>query len=86
MKYIFIILCMQILRREPAAKLLLCAPQGYSADLLASALAKAGVKKDEMMRLADPRHPPPQMKHDVFQEYRCFAFQRFHSIVLVMLF
>ena len=65
---------MQILRGEPAAKLLLCAPQGYSADLLASALAKAGVKKDEMMRLADPRHPPPQMKHDVFQEYRYFCF------------
>ena len=53
---------MQILGREDDAKLLLCAPQGYSADLLASALGTAGLKPTEMMRLADPRHPPVQMK------------------------
>lgn len=52
----------QILKKEGDAKLLLCAPQGYSADLLASALGAAGVKPTEMMRLADPRHPPVQMK------------------------
>lgn len=52
----------QVLKREADAKLLLCAPQGYSADLLASALGAAGVKPTEMMRLADPRHPPVQMK------------------------
>lgn len=53
---------MQILKKEGDAKLLLCAPQGYSADLLASALADAGLKPTEMMRIADPRHPPVQMK------------------------
>ncbi len=54
--------CSQILSKEGDAKLLLCAPQGYSADLLASALGAAGLKPTEMMRLADPRHPPVQMK------------------------
>ena len=52
----------QVLKKEGDAKLLLCAPQGYSADLLASALGAAGLKPTEMMRLADPRHPPVQMK------------------------
>ena len=54
--------CLQILGKEGDAKLLLCAPQGYSADLLASALGAAGLKPTEMLRLADPRHPPVQMK------------------------
>ncbi len=54
---------MQILKREPEAKLLLCAPQGYSADLLASALAESdAVSAVDMMRIADPRHPFVQMK------------------------
>lgn len=55
----------QILKKEEDAKLLLCAPQGYSADLLASALGAAGLKPTELMRLADPRHPPVQMKEVV---------------------
>jgi len=54
---------MQILKREPEAKLLLCAPQGYSADLLASALVEtAAVTAVDMLRIADPRHPFVQMK------------------------
>ena len=50
----------QIMLREPEAKLLLCAPQNYSADLLASALRQAGVTPADMLRLNDPRLPPNQ--------------------------
>ena len=52
----------QIMLRQPNAKLLLCAPQSYSADLLASALRKAGVKANDMLRLNDPRLPPNQVR------------------------
>jgi len=52
---------MQIMLRQPEAKLLLCAPQNYSADLLASALRKAGVTSADMLRLNDPRLPPNQV-------------------------
>lgn len=52
----------QVLKREPAAKLLLCAPQNYSADLLASALS-AKVPVGDMIRLNDPRRPPNQARH-----------------------
>lgn len=62
-------LLLQVLRCEPDSKILLCAPQGYSADLLASALGQSGVTKNEMIRLADPRHPPPQMKDDVLEKF-----------------
>ncbi|EIE26144.1 P-loop containing nucleoside triphosphate hydrolase protein [Coccomyxa subellipsoidea C-169] len=55
---------LQVLKREPAAKLLLCAPQNYSADLLASALS-AKVPTSDMLRLNDPRRPPNQVKADV---------------------
>ena len=50
-----------MLKREPDSRLLLCAPQNYSADLLCSALADAGVTQDEMLALKDPRHPPLQV-------------------------
>ena len=53
---------LQILERHPEAKLLLCAPQNYSADLLASALCQAGVTAPEMLRLNDPRRPPNQVR------------------------
>ncbi len=52
---------LQIMLRYPEAKLLLCAPQNYSADLLASALRKAGVTAADMLRLNDPRLPPNQV-------------------------
>ncbi|KAK9829778.1 hypothetical protein WJX72_007868 [[Myrmecia] bisecta] len=58
---------LQILQRQPGAHLLLCAPQSYSADLLCSAMAKAGITSKQMLRLHDPRHPPPQVKQDVLQ-------------------
>ena len=51
----------QVLKREPAAKLLLCAPQNYSADLLASALS-AKIPTSDMLRLNDPRRPPNQAR------------------------
>lgn len=53
---------LQVLKREPDAKLLLCAPQNYSADLLASALSSK-VSVAEMIRLNDPRRPPNQARH-----------------------
>ena len=53
---------LQIMLRHPEAKLLLCAPQNYSADLLASALRKAGVTAADMLRLNDPRLPPNQVR------------------------
>ena len=52
---------MQLMLRQPKARLLLCAPQNYSADLLASALRKAGVTDADMLRLNDPRLPPNQV-------------------------
>ena len=52
---------LQIMLREPEAKLLLCAPQNYSADLLASALRQADVTPADMLRLNDPRLPPNQV-------------------------
>ncbi|BDA50870.1 probable helicase MOV-10 at C-terminar half [Coccomyxa sp. Obi] len=55
---------LQVLKRDPAAKLLLCAPQNYSADLLASALS-GKVPVGDMIRLNDPRRPPNQVKADV---------------------
>ena len=54
----------QVLRADPAARLLLCAPQNYSADLLASALGAAGVPPRELLRLNDPRRPPNQVLLD----------------------
>lgn len=53
---------LQLLAAHPAARLLLCAPQNYSADLLCSALAEAGVPKTSMLRLNDPRRPAPQVR------------------------
>ena len=43
------------------ARLLLCAPQNYSADLLFKALAAAGITNRFMIRLNDPRIPPAQV-------------------------
>jgi hypothetical protein len=56
---------LQVLEAHPAARLLLCAPQNYSADLLCSALAAAGVGAGDMLRLNDPRRPPVTVKQDV---------------------
>lgn len=50
-------LALQLLAQGPGNKLLLCAPQQYSADLLVAALSKAGIRPDEMVRLNDPRRP-----------------------------
>ena len=64
---------LQLLRRPApmgnapgfGVRILLTAPQNYSADLLCSALAEAGVGPDEMVRVNDPRRPPPTVKEDV---------------------
>ena len=47
------------------ARLLCCAPQNYSADLLCTALASAGLSPSQMFRLNDPRRPPFSAKSDV---------------------
>ncbi|KAK9825126.1 hypothetical protein WJX81_000626 [Elliptochloris bilobata] len=56
---------LQVLIAEPDAHVLLTAPANFSADLLASALAAAGVSKGELLRLNDPRRPINQAKEDV---------------------
>jgi putative helicase MOV10L1 len=55
---------LQLLSTYPEARLLLCAPQNYSADLLCSALATAGLLKTQVLRLNDPRRPPYSSKED----------------------
>ncbi|KAK9799412.1 hypothetical protein WJX73_005424 [Symbiochloris irregularis] len=55
---------LQVLHQEPQARLLLCAPSNYSADLLAAALLAAG-QADVIVRLNDPRRPPAQVHLDV---------------------
>eukprot|EP00891_Asterochloris_glomerata_P007086 jgi/Astpho2/7086/Aster-x1407 len=55
---------LQVLQQE-GVRLLMCAPKNFSADLLCSALGQAGITKKAMLRLNDPRHPPPQVKSDV---------------------
>jgi putative helicase MOV10L1 len=55
---------LQLLSTYPEARLLLCAPQNYSADLLCSALAAAGLSKTRLLRLNDPRRPPYSAKED----------------------
>lgn len=49
---------LQLLAAWPSCRLLLAAPQPYSADLLCSALAAAGVPRREMLRLNPPQRPP----------------------------
>ncbi|KAI7838701.1 hypothetical protein COHA_007499 [Chlorella ohadii] len=56
---------LQLLQAYPHARLLLCAPLNYSADLLCSALAAAGLGSADMLRLNDPRRPPFTVKEDV---------------------
>lgn len=56
-----------MLEAEPKARVLLTAPANYSADLLASALAAAGVASDVLLRLNDPRRP-------INQACACFGF------------
>jgi len=50
-------LALQLLAQHPGNKLLLCAPQQYSADLLVAALSRAGIRPGKMVRLNDPRRP-----------------------------
>lgn len=55
---------LQLLSTYPKARLLLCAPQNYSADLLCSALAAANFSKTQVLRLNDPRRPPYSAKEN----------------------
>lgn len=46
----------------PHARVLLCAPQNYSADLICLKLAQAGVQPGTTVRLNDPRRPINQVR------------------------
>lgn len=52
---------LQVYSTVKSARLLMCAPQNFSADLLFRALSAAGIPKDYMIRLNDPRVPPTQV-------------------------
>eukprot|EP00887_Chlorella_sp_A99_P008046 scaffold12.g8046.t1 len=56
---------LQLLARYPDCRLLLAAPQAYSADLLCSTLAAAGCGQEQMVRANDPRRPAFEVKQDV---------------------
>ncbi|GAB4815315.1 hypothetical protein N2152v2_002361 [Parachlorella kessleri] len=56
---------LQLLSAHPGCRLLLCAPQNYSADLLCSALGASGLGPNTLLRLNDPRRPASQVKADV---------------------
>lgn len=51
----------QVYRTVKGARLLMCAPQNFSADLLFKALAAASISNQFMIRLNDPRIPPAQV-------------------------
>lgn len=48
-------LALQLFHQDPDARLLICAPQNFSADLLCSRLAAAGITPTDMIRCNDPR-------------------------------
>ena len=50
-----------MLKRQPQARLLLCAPGNFSADLLSSALLASGVGAGQQRRFVDPRWPPERV-------------------------
>eukprot|EP00877_Chromochloris_zofingiensis_P007320 jgi/Chrzof1/2841/Cz12g00230.t1 len=56
---------LQIRQAYPSRRILCCAPLNFSADLICSALAAAGVPVADMCRLNDPRLPVVQAKADV---------------------
>ncbi|DBA76409.1 TPA: hypothetical protein ACH3X1_010114 [Trebouxia sp. C0004] len=56
---------LQVYSSMKGARLLMCAPQNFSADLLFKALSAAGITTDYMIRLNDPRVPPTQVQEDV---------------------
>jgi hypothetical protein len=58
-------LALQLLHEYPSSRLLLCAPQNYSADLLCSALSAGGVNGGTMVRVCDGRRAPYTAKEDV---------------------
>lgn len=52
---------LQLMDAFPKARLLLAAPQNYSADVICANLAAAGVSPVDMVRLNDPRRPVVQL-------------------------
>jgi hypothetical protein len=58
---------MQLLRRAaPAARLCVCAPSNFAADIVCSGIAAGGdIGPDVMWRLNDPRRTLASVKADV---------------------
>lgn len=60
----------EILNQYSCAKILCCAPQNFSADIICSELRKKGINSKKMLRLNDPRRPIYSTKEDVL-DYCC---------------
>lgn len=56
---------LSLLSNFPDAKILCCAPQNFSADIVASSLLASGLPQSDILRLNDPRRPPFTVKQDV---------------------
>lgn len=55
----------EVLNKHSAAKILCCAPQNFTADIICSELRKKGIDSKKMLRLNDPRRPIYSTKEDV---------------------
>jgi hypothetical protein len=55
----------EVLNKHSAAKILCCAPQNFTADIICSELRKKGIDSKKTLRLNDPRRPIYSTKEDV---------------------
>eukprot|EP00884_Botryococcus_braunii_P022696 jgi/Botrbrau1/910/Bobra.0167s0026.1 len=58
---------LQVYRKDSAAKILVCTPHNFAADMLAVDLAQGGVQPPNLLRLIDPRRPPNQVGPDALR-------------------
>ncbi|BBN09990.1 hypothetical protein MPTK1_5g00070 [Marchantia polymorpha subsp. ruderalis] len=56
---------LQVLATDPSARLCVCAPSNYAADILCSGIAAGGVDRSMMWRMNDPRRIIASVKVDV---------------------
>ncbi|KAL2650062.1 hypothetical protein R1flu_018190 [Riccia fluitans] len=63
---------LEVLAKDPSARLCVCAPSNYAADILCSGIAAGGVDRSVMWRMNDPRRNRASVKVDVspFCEYQ----------------
>ena len=72
--------------RGTSPRLLLCAPQNYSADLICSALAEAGLTPRVMTRLQDPRRRPAEVAGGVNDRAHSILHCPFCIIIVTVVF